>query len=278
MRNKYPLRILPRSNYRPRLPMRKLLIDYPNLAVVRRCKYRNPFAISESGNRKTLLHDALELNLLEMSVNLLGGRYKMKHLPYNPERELVLKEWDGCALRPLPIPKTDYNCLTEWGSIAFRVTDVNQFVFPYLKYIDKKQYAQLMQAAQTIQEKEKIVLKEAIVGVFGKAENNMTKVYARMHVNHHPNPMNYWHMQMDVYAVGKHEYVKHDDGSNEARRIRQQMREFFSRKAICKLGKRYHIAKRYYMHGTGFCSLVIDGLLNWIENRCFKSHYVQYYE
>lgn len=280
MRDKYPSRVLPFSHYRYRLPMQKLLCDYPELAVVRRCKQTQPFVCSAKEKTKMLSSDAFgdNENLLEMSVNLLGGRFKLKHLPFVPDLELVKKEWDGHSSNQLPLKKNeDYTILSECGSIAFRVAEINTFVFPYSKSIEKKNYDQLIKEAEKIQEKEKLNVEKAIVGAFRQGDNNMTEVYARMHVNHHPNPLNYWHMQMDVYAVGQETYVKYDDSSKEARRIRHQLRVFLTRKAICKLGKRYHIGKRYYMHDASSFSYIFDGCLNWFMKTCCKFQYVSVY-
>ena len=277
MRNKYPSRILPFSNYRYRLPVQKLLCDYPDLAVVRRCKQPQPFVYSANEKTKMLSDDALGDNLLEMSVNLLGGRFKKKHLLFVPELKLVEKEWDGCTIQILPLTSENYKVLPECGSVAFRVAEVNTFVFPYPKLIEKKDYEQLKKDAKKIQEREKLDVEKAIVGAFRQGGNSVTTVYARLHVNHHPNLLNYWHMQMDVYAVGQNVYEKYDDSSKEAKRIRHRLREFLTRKAICKLGKCYHIGKRYYMHDAGRFAYFYDGCLNWFMKTCCKFQYVSVY-
>ena len=78
----YPSCLLPGQNYRYRLPMRKLVEDYPDLAVVRRCKHPQPFVYSASGQHEQLRSDVFgDEDLRELSCNLLGGLFKMKHLP-----------------------------------------------------------------------------------------------------------------------------------------------------------------------------------------------------
>lgn len=265
----YPRCIVPNTRYRYRLPMRKLLADYPDLAVVRRSKMRDPFVFSASGKVRTLRNDAID-DLLEISVNLLGGPFKMRHLPFAPSLELVKDEWDGEAMPCLQLSENDYDVKPEWGIIGFRVAVVNTFAFPYCKDINKKDYLGIVKASRQIKKRERLNVPEAIVGALGQADNNMTNVHAWLHVNHHPTLLNYWHMQIDVYPAGREDYLHHGNKSNEARRIRHRFRDFLSRIAICEFGYSYHIGARYYMRGTSCWRNVIDNVWNGLSRSCIK--------
>lgn len=264
MHKGYPQSIAPRRDYRYRLPMRKLLKDFPNLAVVRRCKDKNPFAYSTSGKRRCLKTDVLEENLLEMSVNLLGGPYKTYHLPYKPKKELVDHDWDGQYEQTFPLPEDSFSIVPTYGAIFFRIAEANRFVFPYPKSIEKKDYDGIKRKAKIIQKREGLDVKGEIVGDFGASDNKMTSVHARLHVNHHPNDLNYWHMQMDAYAVAEDKYVRYEDKGNETRRIRHQLREFISRIAIQKLDSNYYIGRNYYIRGLNPILIQFDYLKTWI--------------
>ena len=229
----YPQSIVPQCNYRYRLPMRKLLADLPELAVVRRSSMKDPFAYSSSGNVKELRTDAIE-DLQEMSVNLLGGSFKMKHLPFAPSLDLVKDEWDGHSEPSFPLSEGDYKVEEEWGIIGFRVSVVNSFAFPYTKAVDKKDYANVVKVSERIRKREKLDIDGEIVGMFGQADNQMTTVHAWLHVNQ----------------------------SGEARRIRHRFREFLSRIAICEFGYSYHIGSKYYQHGAGCMTNLFDDGLN----------------
>lgn len=265
----YPRSIVPNNRYRYRLPMRKLLADYPDLAVVRRSKMKDPFVSSTAGSVKALRDDAIG-DLLEMSVNLLGGSFKMRHLPFVPSMDLVQEEWDGHTEPCLPLSTNSYGVEPEWGVIGFRVSVVNAFAFPYTKTIDKKDYPKVVKASEHIRKRERLNVPEVVVGALGQAGDNMTDVHAWLHVNHHPTLLNYWHMQIDVYPAGSEDYLRHGNKLREARRIRHRFRDFLSRIAICEFGYSYHIGARYYKRGTCCVSNLLDDVWNGISQRCIK--------
>lgn len=272
MVKEYPSCIVPKPRYRYRLPMRKLLCDYPDLAVVRRSDYKDPFVYSGTGKRKMLRGDALGRSLIEMSVNLLGGLYKMSFLPINPNLDLVKSDWRGTSYPRLPIPDTSYSVKEQWGIVAFRVSEANTFTFPYTKSIQKNDYSKIKDQAKRAKIRENLRIEDEIVGELGQAGDNMTNVYGWLHVNHHPNDLNYWHMQIDVYKPGSDEYIK-DDGKKENRRINQQLRAHIAHIAICELGYSYYIGRRYYKHGVCSFFSCIDNIRDWICRKAIKFPY-----
>lgn len=272
MPKKYPSCIVPRPRFRYRLPMRKLLCDYPDLAVVRRSEERNPFVFSSSGKRKRLRDDALGSSLIEMSVNLMGGLYKMNHLPFNPVLELVENDWNGKYIPEIPVPEESYSIKEEWGVVAFRVIEANAFTFPYTKSIKKIDYSIIKDQAERAKMREGLKIDEEIVGALGGADNDMTKVYGWLHVNHHPNDLNYWHMQIDVYKPGCDEYIK-GGGKGENRRINHQLRVYISNIAICELGYSYYIGRKYYQYGICGIYSIFDNFRNWFCRKCIKFPY-----
>lgn len=262
MSKKYPSSIAPHTEYRYRLPMLFLLKKYPNLAVIRRCNIEDPYAYSSSGNKKILCVDALGNNLLEMSVNLLGGCFKKCHLPFVPNRMLVANEWDGKTPTLLPLSDNDYRVESIYSAIYFRVAEVNKFAFPYTKQINKEsEYDEIKSKSQKIAIRENLNIDNEIVGVFG-GKQKPTDVHSRLHVDHHPNLLNYWHMQIDVYPAGSDEYLKYDDDRNETRRIRHRMKERIVRIAIRDMHIGYRIDKKYYKHGVSLMEACFDTIMN----------------
>ena len=271
MPKKYPSCIIPKIGYRYRFPMRKLLVDYPDLAVVRRSDSSNPFVYSSNGDHRRLRGDALGQSLIELSVNLLGGLYKMKHLPFAPILELVKEDWNGLFQTKLPVPDTSYSVKPEWGIIAFRVCEANVFSFPYTKSIKMEDYEKVRNQAEKAKIRENLRIDTEIVGALGQAANNMTNVYGWLHVNHHPNDLNYWHMQVDVYKPGCDDYIRQSEKSQkENRRLNQQLRVHIGDIAICELGYKYHIGKKYYQRSVCCFTSYVDILKNWFCRRCLK--------
>ena len=270
MAKPYPRSVVPRRGYRYRLPMRLLLRNYPELTVVRRCDDPNPFAYSGTGNIKKLKDDVFKNEkLLEMSVNLLGGSFKLRHLAFSGVYDITKDEWDGTE--EFDFSRTDeyYSEKTEsFGAIFFGVAQANVFTFPYPKAVDKNNYAALKVAGQNIQKKEGIELE--LVGALGGYGNNMTQMLAWLHVNHHPNILNYWHMQIDVYGVGHEGYFKYTEKSAEAKHVRQKLREHITHIAIYEAGTAYHIGRKYFQRGTCCLADVGDKIANKLNHHFFK--------
>lgn len=270
MAKQYPRCVVPRMGYRYRLPMCLLLRNYPELTVVRRCDDPNPFAYSGTGNIKKLKDDVFKNeNLLEMSVNLLGGSFKLRHLAFSGAFDVTKDEWNGTEEFDFSRNDEYYSEKTDsFGAISFGVAQVNVFTFPYPKSVDKKDYAALKETGQKIQQEKGI--EQELVGVLGGYGNNMTQMMAWLHVNHHPNILNYWHMQIDVYGVGHDGYFKYTDKSADARRVRQQMREHISHIAIYEAGSAYLIGRKYYQRGTCCISDAGDKLTNMVNRHFFR--------
>ena len=161
----------------------------------------------------------------------------------------------------------------EKGIIAFRVSQVNTFTFPYTKAIEKKDYTLLQKEAEKIKKREMLDVDGELVEAFGQSDNGLTTVRAWLHVNHHPSLLNYWHMQIDVYPAGSEVYFNYGNKSGEARRVRHRFREQLSRIAICELGNSYHIGARYYRRNTGCIKLGLDEICNWTCRHCLKFSY-----
>ena len=261
MTKSYPCSISPKVGNRYRLPMRLLLRDYPELTVARRCEDPNPFAYSGTGKIKKL-KDAVfgDENLLEMSVNLLGGSFKLCHMPFNPSRQYVESDWCGKDVFDFSQSEDYYSIEDSFGVIYFGVSQVNIFTFPYPKAVDKKDYQPLKSVGEETKQKEGI--DKELVGVFGGLNNGMTEMQAWLRVNHHPNILNYWHMQIDVYGVGHKGFFKHGEKSAEAKRVRQRLREYITHIAICEAGTAYHIGRKYYCRNTGCVTDAYDTVAN----------------
>ena len=254
MAKSYPRSISPCLGYRTRLPMRLLLLYYPGLTVVRRCDDPDPFAYSGTGKIRKLKDEVFaDENLLEMSVNLLGGGFKIRHLAFTPLRQFVESDWSGKQEFDYSISDTYYNVEKTFGVIYFGVSQVNSYTFPYPKAVKKDEYDALKATGEMA--KQDAGIDKELVGALGSAGNNMTEMQAWLHVNHHPKMLNYWHMQIDVYGVGHDGYFKYNEKSGEVRHVRQRIREYITHIAICETGTAYHIGRKYYQRNT---SCIVD--------------------
>lgn len=232
--------------------MQYLLTVYPQLAVVRCCEEKDLYAISSDGRKRVLKENALGPNLISMSVNLLGGAFKRKHLCFRPQRHLVKTDWDGKSIPNAPIESNSYSVLNATIPVYFRISEINKFAFPYCSHITASNYHQYKLNANKIKTRYNLDIEDEIIGSFGYENNNMTLAYARAYINHHPNILNYWHMQMDVYTTVDNKLIDYEDNSGEAKRIRRSLREHISRIAIERLDKRYNINQIFYTKDKPF--------------------------
>ncbi len=263
----YPSQIAPKHGFRFRLPMLKLLKDYSDLVVVRRCKSKDLFIISSKGGYKQLKEEILENNLLEMSVNLLGGPFQKCHVPFIPKGDLVRNEWDGKDICNFPLSDENYSLNEECGMICFSVNKINKCTFPYLKTVTKADYKGLKEKSEEIKKRESLNIIGDIIGVLGAGNNKKTQVFAYLHVNHHPNILNYWHMQIDSYEAGARKYVRYEDKSGEARQVRHELRSYISHLRFAKLNCHYYIGRKYYSHNVNPLFSIYDRMINWFYCR-----------
>lgn len=252
MANTYPKEIVPKEGFLKRMTVNNLLQAYPLLVVARRCDDKQPFALSADGTKKILKDDILGSNLLQMSVNLLGASFKHSHLSYSPDLTLVEGEWDGSTIPKLPLEDTKFKTHLEYGVVYFYVSKVNSFVYPYSKVIKEDEYRNIKEKANDIQRRENLKIDQDIVGAFAGLDNKQTQVHARLKVNHSPNLYNYWHMQMNTYAVASENPVDYSDKSGEAKRIRRNLREYIGRIAKDQTNSQYHIGHCHYMRKVPF--------------------------
>lgn len=264
MRSKYPNSILPKRNYKKQIDLNILLEKYPYLAVMRRCEDPKPFAVSATGKHEVLKASVFaSINLLQMSVNLIGGKYKRKHLKYNPKGSYVSDDWDGKTLQDIPVPTDLYEKLKSCGVIFYRISEINKFTFPYIKVIKAEDYQNFKSRAEEIQRKQDLKIDTEIVGALGNPPGNGTTVRARIMANHHPNILNYWHCQFDTYKPDSEDAVSYNEKSGEAKKLRGALREHLTRKAIKHLSHSYYIMRRDYMDSVSSVADKVDELLHY---------------
>ena len=204
-----------------------ILQAYPDAIVVRRCNLDHyEYSFSKDGN-KYLSEKVLGLNVLELSVNLLGGEFKLCHLPFRPNLNFVSSDWNGTDLPQTPIDPSSYTIEEGFPSVFFYIKDLHNYAFPYEKSItSKEEYKQIKAQFEKEQESLKNTnIEKIFIGEYQGCSNKKTNVCGRLLVNHHPTILNYWHMQIDAYtAIGEDKLIPYDASNGEARAIRRNLR------------------------------------------------------
>lgn len=277
MHDRYPS-IFPKVGFRRYILLNCLFKKYPYAVVVRRSEVENPFTISADGRRGPLKPDALGQNVTELSVNLLGGYFRLKHLPFSPKLEYVNSNWNGVDIINEPVESSMYDIKDKYPPIFFRIADVNNTTFPYAKEIKEKvDYTVLKKAGERYTKTKEELVGEEIIGAFQALENKKTQVHGRMMINHRPNLLNYWHMHIDAYtAIGENVLIKHGDNFGEAKQVRRNMKARLLKKAIMKLkpGLCYRIDKKYFLKKSTIVQTIIDFIVGkWNLMRLTYSKY-----
>lgn len=177
---KYPLSILPQKSYVHRIDIDALCKEI-SIFVVRRSQKTGADLFNKFGK---LREDALsETDLINMSMNLLGGAFKLEHLGFNPTKKAT-RNWDGKA----SIFYSKYHDLVQilphTTPIFFNVLDIHGQNIPYQRSKDKD--VNKLMAKLNIKPLE----------TDGKYE-----LYAKSVVNHEPTYLNYWHVEFQIRDV-----------------------------------------------------------------------------
>lgn len=212
----YPIDILPRFVYKPRLRVNSLLAKYPELLVVRLVNgCPEDFSIETESGEVVLTDKVFTNSMANLSMNLAGGLFDTapeKHLRFLPAKDVV-KPWNGFRFRK--------NVCSEEGSfqlffpcfgLCFMVKDIHERTFPYYKHFDTeeernqyaKEVAEIVKGADGYNDAD-------YVGAF-KSKRDLVEVHPRIRVHHSPSNANYWHMALDTYRPNEATFIKPEDG------------------------------------------------------------------
>lgn len=262
----YPKEIAPQKGYLHYMSIKALLEAYPDLAVVRRCDMDSPYAASATGEHKSIRPEVIanDLNVLGLSVNLIGGKFDFKkHGAFNPKTNDVYKDWNGCDLANFPLPKEEYKEENPVCPVFFQVSKIDKLTFPYTKQINEKEYDTIKNKSAEIQKNEDLYIEGTMISEFGKEANGHTGLRAYVRVNHHPTILNYWHVQFDCYEADSDVPISSDGDNGVTKRIRRKFRTQLRNLVVTKLdGKVYHVNGRFYLTHPSFARLALDSCLD----------------
>ena len=128
--------------------------------------------------------DALsETDVINMSMNLLGGAFKLEHIQFNPTKEAT-RNWNGTE----PIFYSKYHALVQTlphaMPIFFNASDLHDKNIPYQRTKDKDA-TKLM-----------VELNIKPLETDGKYE-----LQAKSIINHEPTQLNYWHVEFQIKDI-----------------------------------------------------------------------------
>lgn len=239
---------MPRKGYVARMNIEAMLDKYPLIAV-RRCFLPLADATEKSATlgTKVLKSEAIG-QVVGLSMNLLGGKFEVnKHILYWPTKaELFKDDWNGQTI--YVVKNEDFELKNNEGfNLYFKLKDWQGFTFPYhttAKSLDE--FNKMHDDAKKIAEEEGLSIESEICESF-KNKNTPFEMKARTKVNHHPNLMNYWHVQLDSYRGNSlNEIVDKDKPCSERKKIATLLKNELKVKYMANYTLDYHINKADY--------------------------------
>lgn len=194
----YPKRILPRKKYKLKIDFDKYL-HTKKFILIRRTDKPQSYAFDELG---TLRIDALINNLQDvqnMSVNLLGAKYRLQYLGYIPKGDAT-NTW----VKKKCISIKSYKNSVEYNSnvypIYFILNDIVNHQFQYKRKKDKEYLKIYKEKNSTVPEGD-YIFSTGIIEVI-----------------HIPIVLNYWHAEFRLKDIIDNKIVKkvksHNGGFN----------------------------------------------------------------
>jgi hypothetical protein len=249
----YPIEILPKSCYKKRLNVDKLIKKYNSLLVVRLVEGK------EGDYLKTTIEGEKEFddkvfgcNMANLSMNLAGGKFntsKDAHLRFLPTSEYGKAMWDGVSVRKEEFTSPDNYAIHEpCFGLVFYVGDIHEKAFPFHKQFktqdERDKYEKKVIDATSKKEKQ---YDAHLVGKFEEKNKNVS-VKPRIKVHHSPTNGNYWHMTLDTYRPSDKNYVTPDEKkSSWDRNMFKALKQHLIQASKGEKNLDYHISSHFYI-------------------------------
>lgn len=175
----YPECILPQPTYLDLIKEDELWSETNGLIIQRRCP--------DDINVEVLTPEVFGNNLAEMSVNLLGGKFKPEYVKFTPK---------GVKAFSANVPfDGSYTYSPNAFGVYLSIFDINDRTFPSArKFPNQQEYDKVKAAIKTDKER----LLEAFSKKKGFSKENEYEVLYRIRVMHRPTNANYWHCQVEI--------------------------------------------------------------------------------
>lgn len=183
---KYPVRILPKTYYKNLIDI-DTLIGGQNVFFLRRSDESHINTFTQLGDTYILRDDFFGNNEIpNLSINLLGGRYKTKHAKYKLDihSEAALS-WDGESAVFLSDHLNNYSIVKEFSTIYIDSTNIHDVTIPY-GVPENPHYRKLLSA----------------FGKDSQVKNGRYHVEGKIKFVPAPTNLNYWHCELKIFDFG----------------------------------------------------------------------------
>lgn len=181
----YPFCILPRKFYKKTIDVPKL-INKQKVVFIRRSQKSLEESFNVLGETITLKEDSISYQEIpELSLNLLGGKYKEDHLRFRvfPKSPGCAK-WDGKLRIVLLNYKESYEEISVPCEIYFDGNAIHDHEVPYNRQHSKE----LEKLAKSLPE---------VISM----ENGVYKMHGKIGFEAVPINLNYWHVETRIFDI-----------------------------------------------------------------------------
>lgn len=230
---RYPFSIIPKAAYKKQLDFIELTDKYPDLLVLRLVSGNESEFYSDGPGPKELTDRIFSGTVQNLSMNLLGGKYKLKHYPFIPKNDGASDPWNGKKV-DISRYKDSYQDISLSFYVCFNVRDIDRKPYPFsVTFNDENERDIMKTKIEASLSERQILIDHDVVGKFiSKTEKVDVEVY--MQLVHRPNNLNYWHVTLDTTRLADTEYIMPNEhlstrGKRQLKAFKQHLMELINR-------------------------------------------------
>ncbi len=235
----YPKQILPHESYKDRMDVDKIAEAEKDACVVRRVNekpvIKEVFGVKLLDNCDILKHR----DILDMSTNLLGGKYQNAYLPFVDKTN---RDWNGERLADIEDVLQDESLWTyidiPFFPLMLRLSELHLHSFPYSRTFESQKL------------KKQFEEKYKIVDFYTKGDKGAEYSFT-IRFHHSPTLLNYWHFEMKLYFSSDEVFPRKDAGRPWMKKI---LNDFVSKQFLHAMvdDEKYVAAidVSYYLNGN----------------------------
>ena len=227
----FPFCIIPKLNYILRIDINKL-IENQQVYLLRRVDLLCNDIFDRYGHLKDKAIDQIidHKRIPNLSLNLLGGKFKPKHCKFQTLRE-GNNAWNGIERIDLTQYLSNYRIVKDFCFIFFDANDLHNQEIPYKQTFTKD-------------------LKNAIDKFYAEVDkpdliNNQYSLKGYTELEHSPTNLNYWHVEF-ILSDYQHNPIKHSSSTYINEFCKHVLVNIFCKNVKSKIESIPVITKNFY--------------------------------
>lgn len=210
--HKYPKSIIPQKTFKRRMDFGKLIDLYPDLLVLRQIKGAlEDYMDEQSDGTKKLTDRIFSGTVQNLSMNLLGSRFKLKYMSIRPKSDRACKDWEGSNVL-FSLNEDDYIIDEHCSFVCFRAKDIHNTSYPFpIRFNNEIEYNEMLDRNKSVIEDDiDFTIEEKIINKFIDKDTPID-VQVIEKLVHRPIMLNYWHITLDTRRPDSSPFIMPDE-------------------------------------------------------------------